>query len=200
VLAQVVARGHNPSVGDGGSVWGGIFPQDPASLQTACRQYRDPRYLRFITAMYGPPKDGGFNTFESLFHPPLEPSHAPTTGPTTHPALPPRLLDRYCMEILNNPRDSIATALYYGVISSHGHFDRLHFELFANGHPMMPDLGYPDAMNEFVPGIFTWSKNTIAHNTVTVDASRQHENVPGTAELFASGKFARVMDVSANGT
>ena len=200
VLAQVVARAHNPSVGDGGSVWGGIFPQDPASFQTAYRQYRDPRYAQFLAALYGPPKDGGFNTFESLFHPPMQPPAAPTTRPTTHPALPSRLLDGYGMAILNNRADSTAAALYYGVISAHGHFDRLHFELFANGHPMMPDLGYPDAMNEFVPGIYTWSKNTIAHNTVTVDASRQSGNVPGTVELFAGGTFARVMDVSAAGT
>lgn len=200
VLAQVVARGHNPSVGDGGSVWGGIFPQDPASFQTAYRQYGDPRYLRFLIAMYGLPKDGGFNTFESLFHPPIEVPQALTGEPVTHPPLSSRLLGGYGMGILNNPQDSVAAAVYYGVISSHGHFDRLHFELFANGHPMMPDLGYPDAMNEFVPGIYTWSKNTIAHNTVMVDASRQRENVPGTVELFADGGFARVMDISAPGT
>ncbi|HEV2296803.1 MAG TPA: heparinase II/III family protein [Tepidisphaeraceae bacterium] len=200
VLAQVVARAHNPSVGDGGSIWGGIFPQDPASFQTAYRQYGDPRYLRFLLAMYGPPTDGGFNNFEALLHPPIDVPQALATGPISHPALPPRLLDGYGMGILNNRQDSIAAALYYGVISSHGHFDRLHFELFAHGHPMMPDLGYPDAMNEFVPGIHTWSKNTIAHNTVTVDGSRQSGNVPGTVELFADGDFARVMDISAAGT
>jgi oligo-alginate lyase len=114
--------------------------------------------------------------------------------------LPARLLDGYGMGILNNRADSVGAALYYGVISSHGHFDRLHFELFANGQSMMPDLGYPDGANDLVPGIFSWSKNTIAHNTVVVDASRQPENVPGTVELFADGKFARVMDISAAGT
>jgi hypothetical protein len=203
VLAQIVTRGHNPSVGDGGSVWGGIFPQDPASFQTAYRQYGDPRYAQFLAAMYGPPKEGGFNTFESLFHPPIEMPQTAAAAPTTqpaHPALPSRLLDGYGMGILNNRRDSVGAALYYGVISSHGHFDRLHVELFASAHPMMPDLGYPDAMNELVPGIYTWSKNTIAHNTITVDASRQPENVPGTVELFADGTFARVIDVSASGT
>src|SRR5687767_6404942 len=200
VLAQVVTRAHNPSVGDGGSVWGGIFPQDPASFQTAYRQYGDSRYAQFLFAQHGPPNDGGFTSSESLFHPPIEASRSPTTIPTTHPALPSRLLDGYGIGILNNRNDSGAAALYYGVISGHGHFDRLHFELFANGHPMMPDLGYPDAMNDFVPGIFTWSKNTVAHNTVVVDASRQSENVSGTAELFADGSFARVMDISAAGT
>ena len=200
VLATIVTRAHNPSVGDGGSVWGGIFQLDPASFQTAYRQYRDPRYLQYLFAMYGPPTDGGFTTFESLLHPPLVEPDAPTTVPMTHPAQPSRLLDGYGMGILNNRADSVGVALYYGMISGHGHYDRLHFELFANGHPMMPDLGYPDAMNDFVPGIYTWSKNTVAHNTVVVDASRQPENVPGTVELFVDGSFARVIDVSANGT
>lgn len=200
VLAMIVTRSHNPSVGDGGSVWGGIFPHDPASFQTAYRQYRDPRYLQYIFAMYGPPRDGGFTTFESLFFPPIEATKSPTTIPTTHPALPSRLLDGYGMGILNNRADSVGIALYYGMIHSHGHFDRLHFELFANGQPMMPDLGYPDGANDFVPGIFTWSKNTVAHNTLVVDAHRQTGNVPGTVELFADGSFARVIDVSANGT
>jgi hypothetical protein len=199
VLAQVIARGHNPAVGDGGSVYGEIFQQDPASFQTAFRQYHDPRYLDFVSALYGPPKDGGFNTFESLFHPPIEQSKA-TTLPATHPPQPSRLLDGYGMGILNNAADSTAASLYYGLISSHGHFDRLSFELFANGQSMMPDLGYPDGANDFVPGIFTWSKNTVAHNTVVVDASRQPENLPGRVELFASGKFARVVDISAPGT
>ena len=200
VLAMIVTRAHNPSIGDGGSVWGGIFQLDPASFQTAYRQYRDPRYLRYLFAMYGPPKDGGFTTFESLFHPPIVGEDSPTTMPTTHPAQPSRLLDGYGMGFLNNKADSVGVALYYGLIAGHGHFDRLHFELFASGHPMMPDLGYPDAMNDFVPGIYTWSKNTVAHNTVVVDASRQTENVPGTVEMFADGSFARVIDVSTKGT
>jgi hypothetical protein len=197
VLAMIVIRAHNPSIGDGGSVWGGIFPQDPASFQTAYRQYHDPRYLQYLAAMYGAPRDGGFTTFQSLFAPPQDlPAHLPTT----HPAQRSRLLDGYGMGILNNRADSTGVALYYGMIASHGHFDRLHFELFANGQPMMPDLGYPDAMNDFVPGIATWSKNTIAHNTVVVDASRQVRNLPGVVNLFVDGSFARVIDVGAQET
>ena len=104
------------------------------------------------------------------------------------------------MAILNNKADDTAMSLYYGYKAGHGHFDRLAFELFANGQSMMPDLGYPDAMNDFVPGIYTWSKNTIAHNTVVVDAKRAIGNVHGKVELFADGPFARVMDISGDDT
>jgi hypothetical protein len=109
-------------------------------------------------------------------------------------------MDGFGLGILNNPADTISVSLYYGLKAGHGHFDRLGFELFAHGKPIMPDLGYPDAMNDYVPGIYTWSKNTISHNTVTVDAARQSGNVPGTVEVFADGSFARAIDVSANGT
>src|SRR5690606_36428164 len=43
------------------------------------------------------------------------------------------------------------------------------------------------------------SKNTISHNTVTVDAAMQPERVGGTLHLFAQSPFARVMDADANG-
>ncbi len=224
-LAMICARAHNPSIGDGGTVWGGIIRPDVPTYQTGYRKYKDAHSAAYLAA-YGGTGDDGFKTFESLFHPPIVapgerpedgPAHdgnarRPVPGPTSDatdagpagpaalPAQPSRLLDGYGMGFLNNRADSVAVALYYGLKAGHGHFDRLNVEIFANGHPMLPDLGYPDAMNEFVPGIFTWSKNTIAHNTVTVDAARQSGNVPGTVELFVDGAFARVIDVSANGT
>src|SRR5688572_22823621 len=198
-LAMICARAHNPNIGDGGSVWGGMTRVDVPTYQTGYRAYRDPRAGAYLAA-YGARGADGFKTSESLLHPPIEVPPAPTTGPTTLPAQPSRLLDGYGMGFLNNREDSVAVALYYGLKAGHGHFDRLNVEIFANGQPIMPDLGYPDAMNEFVPGIFTWSKNTISHNTVTVDAKRQSGNVPGTVELFADGSFARVIDVGGNGT
>src|SRR5690606_8973893 len=70
------------------------------------------------------------------------------------------------------------------------------FEVFANGQKMMPDLGYPDAMNVFVPGIYSWSTNTISHNTVVVDEKRQQINQPGILHEFVNGSFARAIDAS----
>lgn len=194
-LAMICARAHNPSMGDSGTIWGGIVRPDVSSYQIGYRHYRDP-YCAAYLAHFDATGENGFKTFDSLFYPTIEPSKPETSLP----AQPSRLLDGYGIGFLNNRNDSVALALYYGLKAGHGHFDRLNFEIFANGVPIMPDLGYPDAMNEFVPGIFTWSKNTIAHNTVTVDARRQDGNVAGTVELFANGSFARVIDVSTSGT
>src|SRR5690606_17049413 len=48
----------------------------------------------------------------------------------------------------------------------------------------------------YVPELYTWSKNTINHNTVVVDAKKQNQNGPGILHDFSEGKFARTMDAS----
>ncbi len=104
------------------------------------------------------------------------------------------------LAILNNPSNTIALALTYGIHHGHGHYDRLSFQMFADNQSIMPDLGYPDAMNDFVSGIYTWSKNTVCHNTVVVDARRQLENSAGSVHSFADSPFARFIDIDGNGT
>ncbi len=184
---------HTPALGDSGSVYGGCVGRDPFTFQAAWRAYGDDRTLRFL-GQCGAVGESGFSSYETLFQPLIA-----ATPEAPRPAEP-RLLDGYGMALLNNRNDSISLSLYYGTRGGHGHFDRMHFDLFAAGLPMTPDLGYPDFMNAYVPGIFTWSKNTISHNTVTVNASRQDGNDAGTVRLFACGPFARVVDVNAPGT
>ena len=191
-LEVVNAGRFTPSLGDSGDVYGGLVIVRPA-LQSAYRAYGDPRYLAHLIDL-GVTGDASFQDTDALFVPPIEGEAPPLPTPRS------RLLDGYGMAILNNPDDSVSLSLYYGFKGGHGHYDRLHFDLFANGQAMMPDLGYPDFMNAYVSGIYTWSKNTICHNTVTVDASKQPENLPGTVHLFADGPFARVLSVDGAGT
>lgn len=203
VLDVINIRRFTPALGDSGSVYAGLVGQSTPVFQTAYRRYKDPRYARFL-ASFGATGDGGFKTFDALFLPPIV---APgeekkvTMGQKPQPiemeAQRARLLDGYGMGILNNPADTVSASLYYGLRAGHGHFDRLGFELFARGQSMLPDLGYPDAANAFVAGRYIWSINTIAHNTVTVDAAMQKGNVPGTVRLFTDGPFARTLDVNA---
>jgi hypothetical protein len=190
------AGGFIPSWGDSGSVWGDKSTSRSAEVFLAAgRAYGDDRYAQFVTA-------GGdaFPTYSTLFLPPAaeKVSAAKKTG--TAPRRPSRVLDGAGLGILCDPSDRTSATLTYGWKAGHGHFDRLSFELFAAGVPLMPDLGYPDAMNDYVPGIYSWSKNTVSHNTVVVDARRQTGNVPGTLRHFAQGAFARVLDVDATGT
>jgi len=190
VLDIVNVGRHTPALGDSGSVRGGLVGNDPLTFQRAWRAYGDPRYRDHLQS-FNATGEAGIRNFESLFKTVVKPVEAAAHRP------PSRLLDGYGMAILNNAADTVSLALYYGYAGGHGHFDRLGFELYAHGRPMMPDLGYPDFMNAYVPGIYTWSKVTIAHNTVTVDARRQPNNRPGTVNLFVDGGFARALDIDA---
>jgi hypothetical protein len=192
-LDLINIRRFTPAWGDSGSVYG-----DPAQLstdvyQTAYRAYRDSRYARFLT-WRGAVGENSFTTFESLFAAPI------TSADANLPPQRSRVLAGAGVAILCDRKDTVSASLTYGLKAGHGHFDRLNIEIFANNQPMLPDLGYPDAMNDYVSGIYTWSKNTIAHNTVVVDAARQPGNVPGTLTLFADGGFARVLEADGAGT
>jgi len=189
ILDMVTVGKFTPAVGDSSSVYGSCVAKT-SIFQPAYQAYGAPRYLARLATLDAV-GDNSFRTYESLFDPPIEETE-PAPQPQTS-----RLLDGYGMGILNNAKDTISASIYYGFKGGHGHFDRLNFEIFAHGRPMMPDTGYPDFMNGYVPGIYTWSKNTIAHNTVTVDARRQPGNQAGTVHLFVDGGFARVIDVDA---
>ena len=191
VLDQINAGTFTPAWGDSGYATGSLVGKDPEMFQTAWRHYHDPRYAAWLAQM-GASGENSFKTFDSLFEPPID-----VPADAKLPPAKPRLLDGVGLAILNNPADDISMTINYGQHHGHGHFDRLGFELFANGQPIVPDLGYPDAMNDFVPGIFTWSKNTIAHNTVVVDAQRQQGVGPGEVKFFGDCDFARVIDVEA---
>ncbi len=197
-LASIAIGRHTPAIGDTLGVYGGIMGADPAVYGHAYRVYHDARYAQFLAAM-GAIGEGGFKDFNSLLHPPIA-AVAPLADGRRVAPQPSRLLSGYGLGFLNNAADDVGVSFYFGQHVNHAHYDRMQFDLFAHGQPMTPDLGYPDAMNEYVPGIFTWSLHTVSHNTVMVDATQQPGNAPGIVELMAEGAGARVLDVSAAGT
>lgn len=80
----------------------------------------------------------------------------------------------------SNP-DAPAVNLTYGPYGGgHGHPDKLAVSFYANGEIALPDIGrywYENPMHQ------AWAKQTIAHNTVTVDRrSQKPMNVAGMSE------------------
>ena len=198
-LEFVVAGINSPALGDSSDISAPLIGNTPLIYQQGLRLYGEPRYATWLAGI-GAAGEKGFTSYESLFAPPLNAAdHAPTAGRVLPPQ-PSRLSSGYGYAILNNPADTRALGLYYGTHVNHYHHDRLHFDLFANGQAMTPDLGYPDTMNDFNAGIFTWSKTTINHNTVTVDARHQEANPTGTLRFFSDGPFARTVSVDAPGS
>lgn len=190
-LEMVAIGKYTPDPGDGGSVLGGLIGRNPDIYQIVFNRYGDDKYLHWINQSAGKQ----FTSFSSLFREPLS-NISPLPDNRVVDILPSRLFAGYGLGILNNRSDRTALAMTYGMHYSHYHWDFLNFEVFANGQKMMPDLGYPDAMNVFVPGIYSWSTNTISHNTVVVDEKRQQINQPGILHEFVNGSFARAIDAS----
>ena len=189
-LDLVCVGAFTPDVGDSGSVWGGIVGRSADVYQPAYHAYPDPRIFDWLREA-GAVGEAGFRTYDSLFAPTIPRAESALPTPAT------RLMDGYGMALLCNERNTLGLSMYYGYRGGHSHFDTLGFDLYANGRKMMPDLGYPDFMNGFVSGIFTWSKNTISHNCVMIDRQRQTGNGPGRATVFAATGGVHAVEVSA---
>ncbi len=196
-LELICAGGFTPAVGDAGSTTAGLIGMSASAYEAAFRAYDDARYA-WLAGRLGGRKAEKVTGFDDLMTSPI-PASGASAGVYEHKAAS-RLLDGYGMAVLNNRDDSLAVAMYYGIRGGHGHYDRLNIELFAHGRRVSPDLGYPDFMNAFVPGIHTWSKNTIAHNCLAIDRTRQSVNLPGKVLRFHEGRHVRMVEIDAPGT
>jgi hypothetical protein len=86
----------------------------------------------------------------------------------------------------------------YGVHGlGHGHFDKLHFILYNQGREIIPDYGFcrwiniePKFGGRYLPENKSYAKQTIAHNTVTVDQQSQNLfNRKEADKMWAEGHF-----------
>ncbi|WP_020620408.1 S-layer homology domain-containing protein [Paenibacillus daejeonensis] len=68
----------------------------------------------------------------------------------------------------------------------HGHFDKLHLEVFGQGERLAPDKGIPAYSNSMFE---TYYKKTFAHNTVTVDGDTQQIPTENGAEIHEPTKL-----------
>ncbi len=89
--------------------------------------------------------------------------------------------------------------MYYGKtrgVASHGHSDALNIGLHAFGMDLMPDLGYPRFADSSDKHRSSLVSNTISHNTVVVDNTRQTGQIVGQPQHFDDTDFVKLFDVS----
>ena len=86
--------------------------------------------------------------------------------------------------------------MYYGRNTGHGHKDTLNLGVHAYGLDIAPDLGYPEETGE-QPNRVEWVSNTVSHNTVVVDKSKQSDVYVGTPVHFDDSEMVDVFDVDA---
>lgn len=86
--------------------------------------------------------------------------------------------------------------MYFGRNTGHGHKDTLNLGLHAFGIDLAPDLGYPDVTGSD-PKRMEWTENTISHNTVMVDKSKQSNSFVGIPHHFDGGEDVKLVDIEA---
>lgn len=86
--------------------------------------------------------------------------------------------------------------LHFGGGYGHAHNDSLNLALFAFGEELLPDLGYTHTRYR------SWTRSTLAHNTVVVDGEEQHtgsEAQPSDGNLLAfhaAGERFQIVEAS----
>lgn len=193
-IKETVIGKYTPDWGDTGSPLGALAGNSLSIYQYIYPQYKDNTFLDWM-AFNNQTGPNSFKSFNSLFLPAL-PYTKPLPGGRAVVPQPNRLFAGYGLGFLNNKADNVGLTFTYGKHYSHSHMDFLNFELFANNQKMMPDLGYPDAMNVYVKGIYTWSTHTVSHNTVMINARRQDRNLQGKLYDFSGSSFVQNMDAS----
>ncbi|WP_054949761.1 heparinase II/III domain-containing protein [Numidum massiliense] len=86
---------------------------------------------------------------------------------------------------------------YYGRSSGHGHRDTLNVGLHAFGLDLAPDLGYPEFADANDKHRHQWVNNTVSHNTVVVDKSKQQAQWGGFPHHFSDEEVVKLIDVEA---
>jgi hypothetical protein len=87
--------------------------------------------------------------------------------------------------------------MYYGRSVYHGHRDTLNLGLHAFGLDLAPDLGYPEFANDEDPHRHQWVNNTVSHNTVVVDQTKQRSQWVATPLHFDDSGQVKLIDVEA---
>ncbi|MFN1617002.1 heparinase II/III domain-containing protein [Vibrio rotiferianus] len=89
----------------------------------------------------------------------------------------------------------------------HGHYDGLHLSVFNRGHEVLHDYGFgrwvnvePKFGGRYIPENKSYCKQTVAHNTVTVDQKTQNNFDTALAETkFGSKHFFKADDEKLQG-
>ncbi len=180
-----------PPLGDSSDLFSCPGTPGPAAVRAALEHAPDPRLIDDLRAR---PDALPAELCEDAASDWLAAAPPSSTAPGV---LRSRLLPAYGLGMLqaDSRPGPTAAVLHYGSWTHHMHRDQLSLLLFAHQNPLLCDVGYPeqtDAFNHRRYGI--WS-NTIAHNTVTVDA-RAQERGRGRLHAWQGDAFAQVAEAS----
>ena len=94
------------------------------------------------------------------------------------------------------PRSSVLIAKNTSQGMGHGHFDKLSWQFYDNGHEIVTDYGAARFLNieakeggRYLPENETWAKQTIAHNALTVNGKSDFDGDVELADLHAPSQL-----------
>ena len=92
----------------------------------------------------------------------------------------------------NQPTSSVLIAKNSSQGMGHGHFDKLSWQFYDNGHEIVTDYGAARFLNieakeggRYLPENESWAKQTIAHNALTVNGRSHFDGDAKLADLHA---------------
>jgi hypothetical protein len=185
-----LANGQGPSLGDSGSVLGGMRTWNAELFHLGWENYRDPRLAEALTLIksnrahpYSPDRS---DEFAQVLQ-----EQGPTINHRT------RNLGGMGLAILEsgNTQNTRGLALYYGCpAGGHAHHDRLNIEYFDHRQAMMPDLGYPDQWGEKAQH---FTQNSIGHYVVLVDEQGETDYMAGYLDFIRGSEEIQVVSARA---
>ena len=182
-----------PPLGDTGNMFAKGSSLSPSIARMAVRHFPDPRIVEVLRENPGRGND--------LFQPPSEEllaglgdTAAARTGPEA------MHLPAYGLAYLGSGGEANRTTsvLSYGDYPGHAHADQLNLLLFSHDNALLTDIGYPEQTDAFNHKRYAFFSNTVAHNTVVVNARRQGRG-PGRLYAYEPNGFAQVVDASCEG-
>jgi len=182
---------YHPQIGDSGSAGQPACRCDVSTALEAFRKFGDVKYAQMAYSLNHHSTEGFSPDVAEKIEAIIKQHGEIERGNTN--------LNGYGLTILRSGPEAQQRAawLYYGcgVTNSHTHYDGLNIGLIAYELNLMPDLGYPERTGNW-PKRIGWTSNTVSHNTVVVDQSRQQRAVVGNMNLFCCSPTVRLIDVS----
>jgi hypothetical protein len=188
-----IAGKFTPSTGDTGNMFasGGVW--QPGVCQVALPYVDDPRLAWALRSgsgarqdLFSLPADDLIASIPDEEYPEvgLQSYHFPAYG----------MANLQAGEDVNRS----AVSFFYGDHQAHKHYDQLNILLFSHDNVLLTDIGYPEQTDPFNHRLYGFFTNTVAHNTVVVDAERQVRG-PGRLHALSMKGFAQVVDASCEG-
>ncbi len=189
----MIAGRFIPPLGDSGNMFAHGSPLSASIAALAIPYFQEPRIAQVMRASPGAGRDLFKKPLDEIVAELPEAEDIPFGADSFH-------FPAYGLAYLQSGgNDSLTSSvLFYGNYPCHAHSDQLNMLLFSQDNALLTDIGYPEQTDSRNHKRYAFFGNTVAHNTVVVDAGKQTRG-PGILYAYQPTGFAQVVDASCEG-